>query len=106
MEIAIGRFGDIEMKTFWEYQEEQSKSSESSSKKDEENIEKERQEILEGVSSYKTDTIRDRVAWTLNHFPETRDSDITLQLKYWETFESDIFKGGLIDPKDLYDLTR
>jgi hypothetical protein len=46
------------------------------------------------------------VAWTLNHFPETRDSDITLQLKYWETFDSHIFKGGLIDPKDLYELTR
>lgn len=95
------------MKTFWEYQEEQEeKSSKKSEKKSEEILEKERQEILEAVSSYKTDTIRDRVAWVLNHFPETRDSDITLQLKYWETFESHIYKGGLINPKDLYDLTR
>ncbi len=74
--------------------------------KNEEIIEKERQEILESVSSYKTDTIRDRVAWILNHFPESRDSDITLQLKFWETFEPHIFKGSSINPNDLYELTR
>jgi len=95
------------MKTFWDYQEEQEgKNSKASNKKSEDAIDKERQEILEGVSSYKTDTTKDRVAWVLNHFPETRDSDITLQLKYWETFESHVNKGGLIDPKDLYELTR
>lgn len=95
------------MRTFWDYQEEQeANSSKKSSKKDEEDIDKERQEILDAVSSYKTDTIRDKVAWVLNHYPETRDSDITLQLKYWETFESHIYKGGHIEPKELYELTR
>jgi len=95
------------MKTFWDYQEEQeAKNSKAPKKKSEEIIEKERQEILASVSSYKTDTIRDRVAWILNHFPESRDSDITLQLKFWETFESHIFKGGSINPNDLYELTR
>ena len=95
------------MKTFWDYQEEQeANSSKKSNKKDEDAIEKERQEILDAVSSYKTNTIRDKVAWVLNHFPETRDSDITLQLKYWETFEAHLYKGGMINPKDLYELTR
>ena len=62
------------MKTLWDYQEEQEeKNSKASNKKSEETIEKERQEILEGVSSYKTDTTKDKVAWVLNHFPETRD---------------------------------
>ncbi len=91
------------MKTLWEYAEQQQPESSESSEDD---LEKERQEILERVSSHTVDTARDRVAWVLNHFPETRDSDITLQLKYWETFDSDIFRGGPIDPKKLYELTR
>lgn len=99
------------MQTLWDYQDEQSKQ-EDEKKSDEEKlkkaqlIEKERQEILENVSSFKTDTIRDKTAWILNHYPEARDSDITLQLKYWETFESDIYNGHSISPKDLYKLTH
>ena len=63
------------MKTFWDYQEEQDViNSKATNKKGEEAIsQKERQEILDAVSSYKTDTIRDKVAWVLNHYPETRD---------------------------------
>lgn len=95
------------MKTFWEYQEEQEgKDKKPSNKKSEEIIERERQEILESVSSYKIDTVKEKVAWVLNHFPETRDSDIALQLKYWEVFESHIYSGELIEPKDLYRLTK
>ena len=91
------------MKTLWDYVEEQ--QSEPSVSK-EEDLEKERQQILERVSSHIIDTVRDKVAWILNHFPETRDSDITLQIKYWETFDSDIYNGGPIYPKNLYELTR
>lgn len=69
-------------------------------------VEQKRQEILKGVASHRTNTIRDKVSWVLNHDPETRDSDITLQLKYWETFESDIYTGGPIPPQNLYKLTR
>ena len=91
------------MKTLWDYAEE-NKPEKSTSSEDE--LEKERQEILERVSSHSVDTIRDKVAWVLNHFPETRDSDITLQLIFWETFDSDIYNGGPIIPKDYYRLTR
>ena len=68
------------MRTLWDYQEEQNKSNEEENEltKEQKN-EKERQEILEHVSSFSVDTIRDKVAWVLNHFPEARDSDITLQ---------------------------
>lgn len=98
------------MKTLWDYQDELEKQhsdkNPSIEKLDkEEIIEKERQEILENVSSYVVDTVKNRTAWVLNHFPEARDSDITLQLKYWVTFESDIFNGQAIDPEDLYKLT-
>ncbi len=49
-------------------------------------------------------TLRARVAWVLNVYPTTRDSDITLQLKYWEKFESDILTD--FDPEKLYKGTR
>lgn len=68
--------------------------------------EEERKLLLEQISSATTNTLRDRVAWILNHYPETRDSDITLMIKFWETFESDIFNGHSIHPNDLYKLTR
>lgn len=64
------------------------------------------EEILAAVDSYATSTVRDRVAWVLNHYPEARDSDITLQLRYWETFENDVYPGGPIRPEDLYKLTK
>jgi hypothetical protein len=99
------------MKTLWDYQDEQNKhqpeKSHPKEKLDKEQIiEKERQKILENVSSYVVDTVRDRTAWVLNHFPEARDSDITLQLRYWETFESNIYNGQTIAPADLYKLTH
>ncbi|MBV6401324.1 MAG: hypothetical protein CNIPEHKO_01623 [Anaerolineales bacterium] len=95
------------MQTLWDYQEEQESSAKSEKVKLDKGlaVEKERQEVLENLASFTTDTIRDKTAWILNHYPSARDSDITLQLKYWETFENDIYNGHSIDPKDLYKLT-
>jgi hypothetical protein len=62
--------------------------------------------ILRSVAAAKLDTLQERVAWILNHYPEARDSDITLQQIYWKRFDSDIYSGGPIDPEDLYRLTR
>jgi len=72
----------------------------------EEKLDREKAKILSSVADAKLDTLTTKVAWLLNHFSETRDSDITLMLKYWGTFEQSIYNGGLIDPKDLYELTR
>jgi hypothetical protein len=65
----------------------------------------ERKDILAAVANVELTTLQKRVAWLLNHIPETRDSDIALQLKYWETFESEIYQG-IIYPDDLFRLTR
>ena len=99
------------MQTLWDYQDEQNKkeTDKESAQEDlekEKIIEKERQEILDNVSSFVVDTIRDKTAWILNHYPEARDNDITLQLKYWETFEGDIYNGHSITPSDYYKLTH
>jgi hypothetical protein len=45
-----------------------------------------------------------RVALVLNHFPDTRDSDVGLQLRYWTEFG--YWNGGPIAGKDLCDLPK
>lgn len=69
-------------------------------------LEYEQAKILRLVASAKLDTLQERVAWILNHYPGARDSDITLQLTYWKLFESDIYSGSFVEPDDLYRLTR
>lgn len=34
--------------------------------------------------------LKTRVAWIMNLFPNTRNSDVALSLKYWEMYQSDI----------------
>jgi hypothetical protein len=97
------------MKTLWDYQKEQESNLEVQDlehleKNDQ--VEQERQQVLENVSGYVVNTIRDRVAWVLNHHPETRDSDIALMLKYWELFQPDLYDGQSIRPENLYHLQR
>ena len=41
-------------------------------------------------------TMGHRVAWLMNHHPDTRNSDIALQIRYWTTFEKDIVKGDYV----------
>ncbi len=69
-------------------------------------IEAELNLLLENLSSANTNTLRDKVAWILNNYPETRDSDIALSIKYWETFEPEIFSWQNFKPDDLFNLTR
>jgi hypothetical protein len=72
----------------------------------EKKIEEERQALLTRVGSSDVSTLRQRIAWLLNRYPSTRNSDIALQQKYWETFEGDIYRGSHIAADDLYRLTR
>ncbi|MCZ6678082.1 MAG: hypothetical protein O7E52_12610 [Candidatus Poribacteria bacterium] len=62
--------------------------------------------LLRFVASSRLDTIAQRVAWTLNNHLDSRNSDITLLLKYWEYFDSDIYDRVSIRPDDLYRLTH
>jgi hypothetical protein len=69
-------------------------------------IEEERQILLTRVGSSDVSTLRHRVAWLLNRYPSTRNSDIALQLKHWETFEGETFHGSYISAEDYPRLTR
>jgi hypothetical protein len=70
------------------------------------NIELQQDEILNAVSASRFDTLHHRVAWILNHYPATRDSDVALYIQYWKEFESEYVSGDSVDLKDIYRLTR
>ncbi len=91
---------------FLDSQSEESQEALSEEEQKEAQHEEERQRLLNHISSATVNTLRDKVAWILNHHPETRNSDIALQLKLWETFESHIYNGYSIKPDELYRLTR
>lgn len=69
-------------------------------------LEAERDQVLAAVAAAKLDTLQEKVAWILNHYPSARDSDITLQLRFWEEFEPELASGETINKEDLYQLTR
>jgi hypothetical protein len=60
----------------------------------EEKTAKERALLIEKVANADYDTLTVRVAWVLNHSVAARDSDITLQIKYWQAFESALISGS------------
>lgn len=47
-----------------------------------------------------------RVAHILNLHPAARNSDVALALKYWETFQPDIYNPDGIKPADFFKLDR
>ena len=70
----------------------------------EQKMAKEREALEEALAISDFSTIRTRVAYILNKYPATRDSDVTLQIKYWHEFEPDILKD--FEPRQLYRGTR
>lgn len=72
----------------------------------EERIARERALLVEKVANADCDTLTARVAWVLNHSVAARDSDIALQVKYWQVFEPELLSGSAIALGDLYKLTR
>lgn len=64
----------------------------------------ERQSILASIAAARPTTVLERVAWVLNKFPETRNSDIALMVAYWKLFTD--YRGGAVTPEDLFRLPR
>lgn len=69
-------------------------------------VEREREDLLAAISSGNYRNKKERVAFVLNMFPKSRNSDVTLSIKFWETFQSDIYDGGSIEVKQLFKLER
>ena len=70
----------------------------------EEKLAHERAQIFRGAVGGEFDVLNQRIAWVLNNYPETRDSDIKLQLRYWSHFES--WDGGAIPAEELFERAR
>ena len=71
-----------------------------------ERLEKEKEDLLAHVASSSLSSMHHKVAWLMNHHPDTRNSDIALQIRYWKTFESEIVYGDYVRLDDLYRLPR
>lgn len=69
-------------------------------------LEKERSELLASLASSDFSAMKTKVAAILNFYPHARNSDVALSLKYWETFQPEIYKAEGILPKDLFKLER
>jgi len=65
-----------------------------------------RNDIINSITDGKLTTIRKKVAGLLDSEQETRNSDIKLQLRYWEKYCENTYQGGPIDPEYLYELPR
>ena len=65
---------------------------------------REHDRILKGALGGEFDILNQRIAWILNNYPEARDSDIKLQLRYWSHFED--WDGGPIHPQELFNRAR
>lgn len=65
------------------------------------------QQINQAIESMSFTTKRDRVAGILNLYPDTRDSDMKLTIKYWETFQSDVYNKNVdVSVSNLFKLER
>ena len=52
------------------------------------------------------DTLEERVAFILSRFPQTRNSDVTLQLQYWQIFECHLLGYGGMPTTETYYAVR
>ncbi|VCU72500.1 hypothetical protein PIGHUM_04600 [Pigmentiphaga humi] len=69
-------------------------------------LEKEKRQLIAALDGGDFSSQRTRVAFVLNLYPLTRNSDVALTLKYWEIFQPDIYNEHGIKPEDLFKLER
>lgn len=69
-------------------------------------IEKEKNELLASLATGDFSSQRARVAAILNQYPVSRNSDVALALKYWSTFQPDLYNEAGILPRDMFKLER
>ncbi|HTV86964.1 MAG TPA: DUF3800 domain-containing protein [Dyella sp.] len=73
----------------------------------EEKLAKEKAKFLEKFAAGDTNHLQTKVAWVLNRYPSARDSDVTLQVQYWRTFNRELLSGpNTVTLENLYKLTR
>jgi hypothetical protein len=72
-----------------------------------ERIAKEKQLLLDKLAANNLKDIRSKVAYVLNIYPPSRNSDIILAFKYWKTFEPEnLPDNGKLDIDTMYKIER
>ncbi|MFS2106121.1 DUF3800 domain-containing protein [Ralstonia sp. Ralssp135] len=69
-------------------------------------VEKEKAALLKSLAAGDFSTTRTRVAFILNLYKDTRNSDVTLAIKYWEQFQPELYSNHGILPQNLFRLER
>lgn len=62
-------------------------------------VARERERLLAAIGHSELASVEIRVGYILSRFPETRDSDVALALRYWSTFEATVIEAW--DHQDL-----
>jgi hypothetical protein len=66
-----------------------------------------RERVLADIANSRLGTIEQKVAYLLQHFPETRESDVTLCIRYWERFQADVLaRWRPLELKILHELEK
>lgn len=78
----------------------------SSEEKKLQKLERERTQLLSRLNDHNLDDVRTKVAFILNHYPATRDSDTALTINYWKVFHSELVGSNSVALDDLYNLTK
>ncbi len=71
-----------------------------------ERLERERDHLLADIGARLTDDLKQRVGYILNHYPDARDSDVTLAVRLWKTFHAEDIEGDYVRLNRLYRLPR
>jgi len=69
-------------------------------------LERDRTRLLQRLSAAAPSTIRERVAWILNHVPKTRSTDVELCIEYWKRFNPEYIDGDRVRLRNLYEMDR
>lgn len=69
-------------------------------------VQKEKAALQKSLAAGDFSTTRTRVAFILNLYKDTRNSDVTLAIKYWEQFQPELYSVHGILPQNLFKLER
>jgi hypothetical protein len=96
--------------TFWKYYIKILTGGESVSRRNKKvspAIERRRYKLLQQVHTKDAGTLKAKVAYILNHYPQTRNNDKLLTIKVWEVFHPDrIIDGDKIRLQDILNLPK
>jgi len=72
----------------------------------EQKVDLERQSLLNKLAESNLDGVREKVAFILNHYPESRNSDNALVWKFWRVFKPEYAGYEVIDEEKMQKLTK